>query len=157
MFRTFSRRPVLRAGVAAVLAVAALAACDPPAGAPRDRVPQIISTVPADVEPDTFTGAARPSPTIEEVAVGLDGRTVRLVWTGAPLACAGPSRMRFQVVERAEAEGGDWLLASLEVRAAVPATLCDGEPVRYSTADRIPDELVVTDGMEVVGAQEEPA
>jgi hypothetical protein len=151
MSRSHPVRRALATAPLVALAALGLVACDPLPDAPRARVPQIISTAPAEVDPALYAGAARPSPSIEEVAVGLDGRTVRVVWTGAPLACEGPSRMRFQVVEREAAKGGDWLLVSLDVRAAEPAT-CDGEPARYSTTDRIPDELVVTDGMEVVGA-----
>ncbi|HYI61312.1 MAG TPA: hypothetical protein VEW93_05860 [Acidimicrobiales bacterium] len=158
MLRTSRGRRLL--GAVAVLALGpALAACDPPPDAPRDRVPQIVSTVPAEVDPATFAGPLRPSPDIEEVAVGLDGRTVRVVWTGAPLACEGPARMRFAAVDRVERSGGDWLRVALEVRAAagdaVPEpALCDSA-VRYSTTERIPDEMVVTDGTEVVGATDE--
>lgn len=138
--------------IGALLALAGLAACDPPPDVPRDRVPQIVSTAPVEVDPATYSGPARPSPAIEEVAVGLDGRTVRLVWSGAPPTCEGPRAARFRVVEREPERGGDWLAVGLDVRA-VPGAECLGEPGRYSTTVRIPEELVVVDGMEVVGAR----
>lgn len=149
-----SRTPRVRRalGAGALLGAVGLAACDPPPDAPRDRVPSIVSTAPVEVDPEAYAGPARPAPAIEEVAVGLDGRSVRLVWSGAPLTCEGPSRPTFQVVDRDLERGGDWLAVGLEVRAAEEPD-CTGEPSRYSTTVRIPEELVVTDGMEVVGAR----
>lgn len=160
MPRTCRGRRLLGAAIA-LASTSTLAACDPAPDAPRDRVPQIVSTVPADLDPDLYAGPARPDPVIEEVTVGIDGRTVRVVWTGAPLACAGPARMRFTVVDRLERSGGDWLQVGLEVRAAAGEVvaepgLCDGS-LRYSTTGRIPDEIDVADGTEVVGAIEEDA